>query len=245
MPVMNLLSERVALVTGAGSGIGKALALALAEQGAPVALVGRRAAPLEATALAARELGADARVYPADLAQEAEVRSVAAAVPRDFGRLDVLVHNAAVLRRGSVAEDPAENLDVVYRTNVRSPYLLTQLLLPRLVERQGEVVFINSSAGLVARANAGQFAASKHALKALADSLRQEVNALGVRVLSVYPGRTASPNQERLHGEEGRPYRPERLLQPQDVAAVVVHALGLPRTAEVTEIMIRPMLKFD
>ena len=132
-----------------------------------------------------------------------------------------------------------------YRTNVRGPYLLTQELLPLLLERQGQVVFINSSAGLTARANIAQYAATKHALKALADGLRDEVNPRGVRVLSVFPGRTATPTQQKLCGEEGRPYRPARLLQPEDVAAVVVNALCLPRTAEVTEIKIRPMLKFD
>jgi len=128
---------------------------------------------------------------------------------------------------------------------VRGPYLLTQCLLPLLRRRPGQVVFINSSAGLTARANVGQYAATKHALKAVADSLRDEVNRDGVRVLSVFPGRTATPTQEALHRLEGRPYRPERLLQPADVAAVVVHALGLPRTAEVTEIKIRPLVKWD
>jgi NADP-dependent 3-hydroxy acid dehydrogenase YdfG len=84
---------------------------------------------------------------------------------------------------------------------------------------------------------------TKHALRAIADSLRGEVNPDGVRVLSVYLGRTASEMQERIHQMEGRPYRPELLLQPQDVASVILNALSLPRTAEVTDIHIRPMLK--
>jgi NADP-dependent 3-hydroxy acid dehydrogenase YdfG len=88
-----------------------------------------------------------------------------------------------------------------------------------------------------------QYAATKHALKAVADSLRAEVNSQGIRVLSVYPGRTATPTQESLHALEGKPYRPTRLLQPEDVAAVVMNALCLPRTAEVTDIHIRPMMK--
>jgi NAD(P)-dependent dehydrogenase (short-subunit alcohol dehydrogenase family) len=206
--------------------------------------VGGRLGPLESAAEPARGAG-KARVYSADLAEEGEVRNTAAAVIQDFGRVDILVHSAAIMNMGSVAEAAAADFDLHYRTNLRSPYLLTQLLLPLLVERLGQVVFINSSAGQTAGAKVGQFAATKHALKAIADSLREEVNSLGVRVLSVYPGRTATPNQERLHAVEGRPYRPERLLQPEDVAAVVINALCLPRTAEVMEIKIRSLMKPD
>jgi NADP-dependent 3-hydroxy acid dehydrogenase YdfG len=126
---------------------------------------------------------------------------------------------------------------------VRAPYLLTQSLLPLLRSRRGQIVFINSSAGHVARGNVGQYAATKHALRALADSLREEVNADGIRVLSVYPGRTATPMQAKLHAVEQKEYRPDDLLQPQDVAAVVANALSLPRSAEVTDIHVRPLRK--
>lgn len=239
------LAGRVAVVTGAGSGIGKATALALGAQGVTLALVGRRSAPLELVADAARAGGVHAHTYPADVADANEIQALAAQLRRDFSRIDILVHSAGVHLRGPLAEAPPEEFDLHYHTNLRGPYLLTQELLPLLVQCQGEIVFINSSAGLIARANVGQFAATKHALKAIADSLRDEVNPHGVRVLSVYPGRTATPNQERLHSLEGRTYRPERLLQAEEVAAVIVHALSLPRTAEVTEIKIRPMFKFD
>jgi NAD(P)-dependent dehydrogenase (short-subunit alcohol dehydrogenase family) len=133
----------------------------------------------------------------------------------------------------------------MYRLNLRVPYLLTQRLLPLLRRSRGQVVFVNSSAGLHASAGLSQYAATKHALKALADSLRCEVNHDGVRVLSVYPGRTASPMQEHLHRQqpEVRPYRAADLLQPEDVAAVVVQALSLPRTAEVTDLHVRPFVK--
>jgi NADP-dependent 3-hydroxy acid dehydrogenase YdfG len=109
---------------------------------------------------------------------------------------------------------------------------------------QGQIVFINSTLGLNAkRPEVGQYAATKHALKAVADSLREEVNQDGIRILSVYPGRTATPRQKRLQEEEGRAYRPELLMQPEDVATIVLCALTLPRTAEVTDISLRPMLK--
>jgi NADP-dependent 3-hydroxy acid dehydrogenase YdfG len=108
---------------------------------------------------------------------------------------------------------------------------------------QGQIVFVNSTAGLNARANVSQFAATQHALRAVADSLREEINQDGVRVVSVYPGRTATPGQAKIHSIEGKAYAPERLMQPEDVASVVVTALTLPRTGELTDVRVRPMLK--
>jgi NADP-dependent 3-hydroxy acid dehydrogenase YdfG len=142
-----------------------------------------------------------------------------------------------------MASAPVDDLDRLYRTNVRAPFLLTQALLPMLTVNQGQVVFINSSQGLNTTAAVGQFGAMKHALKGIADALRQEVNQDGVRVLTVYPGRTATPQMESIYRLEGKTYRPDMLMQPEDVASVVVNAVMLPRTAEVTEISIRPMAK--
>jgi NADP-dependent 3-hydroxy acid dehydrogenase YdfG len=103
------------------------------------------------------------------------------------------------------------------------------------------VVFINSSLGLGAKAQLAHYAASKHGLKALADGLRQEVNGDGIRVLSVFLGRTAGDMQRGVHAREGRVYEEDRLIQPGDVASVVLAALALSRTAEVTDVSIRPM----
>jgi NADP-dependent 3-hydroxy acid dehydrogenase YdfG len=93
---------------------------------------------------------------------------------------------------------------------------------------------------LTARPDVGQYAASKHALRAVADSLRDEVNPSCIRVQSVYLGRTATPMQAAIHAAEGKPYQPELLIQPEDVASTIIHAVGLPRTAEITEISMRP-----
>jgi len=97
--------------------------------------------------------------------------------------------------------------------------------------------------GVHARANVGQYAATKHALKAVADSLRDEVNPDGVRVLSIFAVRTASAMQETIHRLENKVYDSQLFLQPEDIASVVVNALTLPRTAEVTDIYIRPLVK--
>jgi NAD(P)-dependent dehydrogenase (short-subunit alcohol dehydrogenase family) len=170
---------------------------------------------------------------------------LAQGVLRLMGAVDVLIHAAGVHGVGTVHATPSAELDRHYHINLRAPYLLTRGLLGSLRSRRGQVVFVNSSAGVVARAGVGPYSASKHALRAIADSLREEVNPDGVRVLSVFLGRTATPMQEALHRAEGRAYRPERLLQPEDVAEVVEHLLALPRTAEVTDLHMRPLARWD
>jgi NAD(P)-dependent dehydrogenase (short-subunit alcohol dehydrogenase family) len=232
---------QVALVTGASRGVGRALALALAEAGAAVGLVGRKPQALGAVADAIAHAGGRAFVFTADLAAEAEIDALAEALGRDPGRVDLLVHSAGVYARGGVGEAATADLEAQWTVNVRAPYALTRALLPLLRAARGQVVFINSTAGLRAPAGATSYAATKHALRALADGLRDEVNADGVRVLSVFLGRTATPMQAAIHAAEGRPWDPGRLIQPEDVAAIVRAALALPRTAEVTDLTLRPM----
>jgi short-subunit dehydrogenase len=243
---MIVLADQVAVITGAGSGIGRAIALGLATQGATLGLVGRKSETLDAVAVQARATAPQVICYPVDLTRDEDVQALATRLRQDFGGVDLLVHSAGVFIQGRLETAPVEELDRQYRTNVRAPYFLTQVLLPMLRSRRGQIVFINSSVGLMtARANCGQYAATKHALKAIADSLRDEINAEGVRVLSVYPGRTASPMQAAVHEMEGRIYHPEWLMQPEDVAAVVINALSLSRSAEVTDINVRPIQKLN
>jgi len=241
--MMAAFTGRIAVVTGAGSGVGRAIALALAADGATVCLVGRRAEALEATAQEIEGSAPRPLIYAADLARDEDIERLAARLRADHGRVDTLVHGAGAYARGEAAVAPAADFDRQYRVNVRAPYALTGAVLPLLKPYQGQIVFINSSAGLSAGAGVGQYAATKHALRAVADSVRAEVNADGVRVLSVYLGRTATPMQEMVHALEGKAYHPARLIQPEDVAAVVVHTLNLPYTVEVTDIMLRPLLK--
>jgi len=240
---MECLKNQVAVVTGASSGIGRAIALALATEGATVSLVGRHAQRLASVAESARVSACRVHVYRADLNVIEDLKRLKVDLQRDCGQIDMLVHSAGVIFLGPIADAPVEEFDRQYRTNIRGPFILTQTLLPLLRQHRGQIVFINSSAGLSSQAHLSQYSATKHALKALADSLRQELNAEGIRVLSVYPGRTATPLQAEIHGIEGKEYFPERLLQPEDVAAVVINALRMERTAEITNIHIRPMKK--
>jgi short-subunit dehydrogenase len=237
------LREQVAVIAGATGGIGQAIAMEVAKHGANLALTGRNAAKLQALANNIGKSSAAIRVYAADLTRENEVERLSHGVLRDFGKVDILVHSAGIASLGGIGEAPPTDLDSQYEVNVRAPYVLTKALLESLKKQKGQVVFINSTAGLQSSANLSQYAATKHALVAIANSLRDEVNPDGVRVLSVFLGRTATPMQAEIFRIEGREYRSELLLQPEDVASMVVSALMLPRTAEVTEIKMRPLAK--
>jgi NADP-dependent 3-hydroxy acid dehydrogenase YdfG len=237
------LAEQVAVVSGATSDIGRAACLALAAAGSQVCLLGRDPNTLEEVAKNVRGLTDGVHVYPVDLTVDGSVAELVARLDRDVGRVDVLVHSAGTFEMAPHAQAPVADLDRQYRTNVRGPYLLTQALLPRLRTGRGQVVFVNSTVGLEARAEVGQYASTQHALRAIADALRAEVNADGVRVLTLYLGRTATARQARIFRREGRTYAPELLMQPDDVAEMILASLRLPRTAEVTEIRMRPLLK--
>jgi NADP-dependent 3-hydroxy acid dehydrogenase YdfG len=164
-------------------------------------------------------------------------------VAREHPDVHVLVHCAGTIAMDTVADAVLDDFDRQYRVNLRAPFVITQRLLPSIITCRGQVAFVNSTAGVRAGSGAAQYAATKHGLRALADSLREEVNVHGVRVMSMFIGRTASRMQAAVHAHEQRPYRPEALLQPDDVASMLVHALELPRTAEVTDVSLRPLLK--
>jgi NADP-dependent 3-hydroxy acid dehydrogenase YdfG len=234
------LDGRAALVTGASGGIGKAIALALAAGGADVCAVGRDERRLADTVNAVAAHGTAAVSLAADLTENGRIDQLVDLVGRRLGGLDVLVHSAGIYSRGPLAESGIQELDAQYQANIRLPYRLTQVALPLLVSRRGDVVFINSTQGLAAGGEVGQFAATQHAMRGVADSLRAEVNRDGVRVLTLHVGRTATERQERIYAGENRPYTPESLIQPEDVADIVVCAITLPRRAQVTTLTVWP-----
>jgi len=239
-----LLEGKVGLITGASSGIGEAIAKALSNHGVSLYLVGRNMEKLKNLSdLLVKKT--TVRIFNTDVARDEDINRLSAYLIESTRRLDILVHSAGHFIMGGFEEVSIDDLDILYRINVRAPFLITKNLLPLIKAAKGQIVFINSTAGLQARAGVSQYAATKHALKAIADSLREEVNTYGVRVISIYPGRTATPMQISVHKMEGRTYRPDLLMQPGDVAETVINALKLPETAEVTDIYIRPMKKIQ
>ncbi len=238
------VQEKFALITGASSGIGRALALALAQVGTRLILVGRDRAKLAAVAEQAKDPAAAAHpCYACDLADDAQLDALAKTVRHSFQQLDYLVHSAGIFSMGSLSAMPVQEMDQLYRVNLRAPYRLTQELLPLLRASHGQVVFINSTAALQGGANWAAYSAIKAGLKMLADSVRAELDTQGIRVLSVYPGRTATPMQELIFRLEQRDYKPEDLVQPEDIAAQIVNLMQMPRTAEVTDIIIKSTKK--
>jgi NAD(P)-dependent dehydrogenase (short-subunit alcohol dehydrogenase family) len=231
------------LVTGASSGIGQAIAKALAVRGAKLLLAGRNVERLNQTAAMIAQLGEPGEVAAGDLNDmEFLERLCERTNVFSAGRLSILVCCAGCYDSCRVEESTGRQFDTVFGTNVRAPFLLTGALLPALRAAHGDIVLVNSSAVVNARPGIAAYAASKAALRMLADCLRYEINPEGVRVLSVFPGRTATPLQASLFQREGRTYRPELLLQSREVAEAIVASLMMPRTAELTELHIRPGL---
>jgi len=239
---MNLAGKN-AVITGATGAIGRAIAVELIGRGVNVCLLSRNSVDTQAYLEAGRSSKAVVWTYTGNLASDTDIAGFCDYIGEQVSAVDILVHSAGAYYAGTVEDTPVEELDRLYQINLRAPYLLTRLLLPKLKQSKGQIVFMNSSAGVKAGAGLSQYASSKFALHALTDSLRQEVNGDQIRVLSVFPGRTASQMQEAVYRFEQRAFDPENLIQPQDIAEIVVKSLELPATAEVTDIHIRPFRK--
>jgi len=210
---------RTHLVTGAASGIGLALADRLSERGDRVVRLTRDDVDLSDSVALVR--------WATDFADDLE-------------RLDSLVHSAGTVDLGTVAELDVETWQRQLAVNLTAPALLTAPLLPALRAAAGTVVFVNSSAGLSANAEWPAHAAPKFGLRALTDSLRAEEAANGVRVTTVFPSRTATPMQEKVHEQEGRTYDASRWIRPETVADSILHVLDLAADATIPELVVRP-----
>lgn len=221
------------LLTGAGSGMGAILAERLLERGDSLLLLAR--SPERAHDLRAQL--PDATVLVADLADAAEVEAVADELPDS---LDSVVHAAGVVDLGSVAELTTDAWLAQLAINLVAPAVLTRVCLPAVRAARGTLVFVNSGQGLAASPGWSAYAASKHGLRALADSLRAEEQEHGVRVTTVYPGRTATPMQEKVHEHEGKEYDASHWIDPDTVVDAILHVLDLPDDATISDLTIRP-----
>jgi NADP-dependent 3-hydroxy acid dehydrogenase YdfG len=220
-----------ALITGASRGIGAAIAAALAPTHT-LLLAGRSSPALQATAA---RLGAT--TLPLDLTDTDAIPGATASI----GELDVLVHNAGTFFPGRVAESTVDEWRTTFAVNVVGAVAITLALLPALRCAYGRVVFINSGTGRKASAEMASYSASKFALRAFADSLRESEPAL--RVTTVYPGRTDTDMQRALVSFEGDEYDPGRFLRPGTVAAVVARAVATPPDGHVHEVVLRPFAR--
>ncbi len=230
------LQDQVAIVTGAGRGIGRTIALALARQGAHVALAARSLAELEAVRAEIEALGGQAASFPTDIKCEPDVVRLVQATVARFGRLDILVNNAAVGVFKPLLETTTAEWDEVMAVNVRGPFLLCREAIPYLREQpRSFIVNIASVMGVKGYVNQALYAASKHALLGMSKTLAKEVQKDGIRVHAILPG-TVDTDM----GAQARPDLDRSLLiPPAEIAEIVLFLLTRPGNAAIDQIEIR------
>ncbi len=240
---MGALNGQAALVTGGGSGIGRAAALALAGDGASVALAGRRTHLLEETAqLIGASVGASALVLPADLGGADAARDTVAQTEAAFGRLDVLVNNAgANTASRSVGTTSADDIDTLTRINVTGPLTLTQAALPGMLDRGGGVIVTVASYSVVSPGPPGgtAYSLSKAAVVALMKSVNAEYRNRGVRACTIYPGEVDTEMLDArplVPGTEAR----ASMMHADDIAQIILLCARMPARTLVEEIYVRP-----
>jgi NADP-dependent 3-hydroxy acid dehydrogenase YdfG len=241
-----LLEGRVALVTGASSGIGDATARALAEAGAKVAIAARRRERLDVLARELSASGTEVLVLAADLAREDENRRIVVETEGHFGRLDILVNNAGVMLLSPVDGSNPEDWRRMLELNVLAPMVASQAALPGMRARGGgHIVSISSTAGRIANPNAAGYSASKFGIVAFSESLRREVYKDNIRVTVIEPGVVETELREHIPHAGTKQALDAwaagmRQLQPEDVANAVLYCVTQPSHVNVNEILMRP-----
>ena len=227
----------VILITGASQGIGSAIAKVFAQEvrGVRLALVARNEKNLQAVAKRCAKLGATAETFACDVADEAAVAALAAAVAKRFGTVDVLINNAGVFRPASFLTLKVAEFDTLVAANLRSTLLVSQAFVPAMVRRgRGDVFNMGSIAGLQAYPGGAAYCAAKFGVTGLTRVMREELKAKGVRVTLVCPGATVSPSWD------GSGVAPERMMPAEDVARAFLDIYRLSRRTVVEEIILRP-----
>lgn len=224
---MTDLKNKTALVTGAGKGIGKAIALALAKEGVNVILVARTQEEIDSVAAKVRSLRVKALAVTADVA---DINSVNAAVEKalsEFGAIDILINNAGIASFGKFLELEPTEWERIIQVNLMGPYYVTRAVVPNMIERQtGDIINISSTAGLAGNAMTSAYSASKFALLGLTDSLMQEMRKHNIRVTALTPSTVATDMAKELKLTDGNP---DKVMQAEDMAELVIAQLKLNR----------------
>ena len=245
------LDGTTALVTGASSGIGAATALALAGQGAAVALVARRTDRLTVLAEQIERTGGQALVLTGDVTKQGDAEQVVERTVAELGRLDTLVNNAGVMLLGPAVNAPVSEWQLMVEINVLALLYCTHAALPHLLQaaedsprRVADMVNISSVAGRIARQGSGVYNATKFGVVAFSESLRQEVTARHVRVSLIEPGAVdtelSSHNRPEVLEQIGRRFADIERLEADDIADAISYIVTRPRRVAVNEVLIRP-----
>ena len=224
---MNDLKNKNALITGAGKGIGKAIALALAKEGVNVILVARTQDEIDNVAAKVRSLRVKALAIAADVADINSVNSAVAQALSEFGTIDILINNAGIAAFGKFLELEPTEWERIIQVNLMGTYYVTRAVLPNMIERQtGDIINISSTAGLAGNALTSAYSASKFAVLGLTDSLMQEVRKHNIRVTALTPSTVATNMAKELNLTDGNP---DKVMQAEDMAELIIAQLKLNR----------------
>lgn len=215
---MNQIKGKTAVISGAGTGIGRGIALALAAEGAHVVLFGRRKKPLADVATAIENNGGKVQFLVADVSVESDVQRIINSAIENFGSVDILVNNAGVGGGGQIHQHSVEAWDKVMNINLRGPFLMSRAALPFMRKAgSGHILNISSESGLEYYPGNGAYGVSKHALNALGEFIQRENQDFGIRVDTICPGMVVSEMSTNLPG-----LNQEKCLTPQDIADLVI-----------------------
>lgn len=227
---MQELKGKMALITGGSRGIGKAIALALAEEGVNVAITGRNEEKLKAVVQEIEQKGVKSAYVVFDITSKTEVYGALEKLQKDFGKIDILVNNVGIAAFGGILEMEDEKWEEIVKTNLFGAYYVVKAVVPSMVERKtGDIINISSTAGLKGNAMTSAYSASKFGLIGMSESMMLELRKQNIRVTTLMPSTIASDmSKEVLKITDGNP---EKVLQPEDFAELVVDLLKLNKRA--------------
>ena len=224
---MTNLKNKNALITGAGKGIGKAIAIALAKEGVNVILISRTQLDVDQLAIKIENFGVKSLALSADIS---DINSTNAAVEKalaEFKTIDILINNAGIASFGNFLELEPTEWEKIIQVNVMGTYYTTRAVLPNMIERQtGDIINISSTAGLNGNALTSAYSASKFAVLGLTDSLMQEMRKHNIRVTALTPSTVATDMAKDLNLTDGNP---EKVMQSEDIAELIIAQLKLNR----------------
>ena len=234
------LQNKVAIITGASRGIGKAIAEAFAREGVDLAIIARNETELERVAANIREAGRDCLMIPADITKEDEIKRAVSDTLDHFGKVDILVNNAGVGLCKSIRDTDLDEWNYVLSVNLTGTFLFSREVLNTMVERgQGQIINISSDVGKRTLAKQSAYCASKFGVRAFSEVLAKEVRKLGIKVGVISPGNTDTTSSGTQQGGQNK----EGWLLAEDVAQAAVYMASLPRRALVDEIEMHPIIQ--
>jgi len=224
---MTDLKNKNALITGAGKGIGKAIALALAKEGVNVILVSRTQSDVDQLAVETSKLGVKSLALSADVSDINSINNAVEKALAEFKTIDILINNAGIASFGKFLELEPDAWERIIKVNLMGTYYTTRAVIPNMIERQtGDIINISSTAGLNGNALTSAYSASKFAVLGLTDSLMQEMRKHNIRVTALTPSTVATDMAKDLNLTDGNP---EKVMQSEDIAELIIAQLKLSR----------------